>query len=695
MMNSILPVALVMCVVLLAPGFLTFRAFGMPRTWAAVCAPLASLSLIAIMGEAMALVGVPSSAPLVAAVLLVPTGAAALVAHGRVPSLSLGRIEPWVPLVYLVIGAALGYNLFLTRLGSPDALFQAYDVTQHLNLIQSMADSGRLSSLGTNFYLSAADAAIDPINSSGFYPAAWHSLCALVVMITGASVPLVINVSMYVFACLAYPLAVLALVGVLFPGRRGMQLCGALVSLAFVAFPWNLLAFGPIYANVAGFALMPVAMALFVHLLADDLSVSERVRTLVTLLGCVVGMALCHPNTVFTCVAALTPYCVSRICSACGSKGWGIARKLALSALFCLFVAAFWLLCFNLPALQETVRHFWKPHSWLFQQLVNTLTLIYNYGFNSEIAAQLVLGALVVIGFVKALNTPGRRWLAASYAVVCYIVLIGATHEDEYRQILAGFWYTDPMRLAAIAAICATPLATMGIKWVYDLAVRLVSAYNAPRKRPARTPVIAGAVGALFLLLNFMPELSLPGLHHVYTLEEQTKYENVEFRDWPKSVHTTYGDYREVVEDVYSYKSPLSVQEQQVLDEVKELVPDGALIVNNPMDGSFLAYGADGLRLYYRNFIGVGSASETEDSRYIRLRLCFYDSDPRVREAVEAVDAQYVLVMQDGEFNSAFINLRGDYNDADFAGITSITDDTPGFSVVKRQAGLVLYKIER
>lgn len=695
MMNAFVPATLVTCAVLLLPGFLVLRAFGFPRIWAAICAPLTSLSFVAIVGELLALLGVSATAPLMAAILLVPSGIAAVIAHGRVPELSLGRIEPWVPLVYVVIGLALGYNLFISRLSSPNALFQAYDVTQHLNLTQAMVDSGRLSSLGTNYYLAAEDAAIAPIVASGFYPAAWHALCALVVMLTGASVPLVINVTMLVLTCVAYPLAILALLGTLFPGRRGTYLCGALVSLAFVAFPWNLLAFGPVYANVAGFALMPVAMALFVHLLADDATVSDRVRTFLVLLGCSVGMALCHPNTVFTCVAALTPYCVSRICDACGKRGWGLPQKLALSALFCLFVAAFWLFCYHLPALQDTVTHVWDPFAWLFQELVNILTLTYNFGFNYETAAQILLGALVALGFVKALFSPGRRWLAGSYALVCYILLISATHEDEYKQILAGFWYTDPMRLAAIAAICATPLAVLGLKWVYDLVVRLVSSYNAPRGGRARTPLVAGSIAALFLVLNFMPEFNLPGLHHTYTEAEEKLYEDVKFRDWPKSVHTTFGDFRKGIEDSYSYTDPLSIQEQRFLEDVKELVPEGELIVNDPMDGSFLTYGSDGLRVYYRKFEGFDTANESEDSRIIRLRLCDYASDPEVQAAVEDIDARYVLVMEDGEDKCSFINLRAAYDEDKFSGITSITDDTPGFSVVKRQAGLVLYKIER
>lgn len=58
--------------------------------------------------------------------------------------LDLPRINPVVPVLYVFIGLALGYNLFISRIGSLDVLFQAYDVTWHLNVIQGFVDSGEL-----------------------------------------------------------------------------------------------------------------------------------------------------------------------------------------------------------------------------------------------------------------------------------------------------------------------------------------------------------------------------------------------------------------------------------------------------------------------------------------------------------------------------------------------------------------------
>ncbi|NJE81080.1 hypothetical protein E0L17_07015 [Olsenella sp. SW781] len=690
-------ISLVMSSILLVPGYLVMRTLGARGIWPLLLAPILSLSLIAIVGQALALVHVPSTPVLLLGILIMLPALALLVTRRKGLHLAFPHIEPWIAPIYLILGIALGYNLFLSRLGTPDALFQAYDVTQHLNLIQAMSGSGTFTSLNVGPYLSLADQAIDPLGNSGFYPAAWHAACALVVQMTGCSVPLVINVSMFVLSCLAFPLSVLALLGVLFPQSRAAHLCGALVSLAFVAFPWNLLAFGPVYANIAGFALMPCAMALFIHLLADDLSPFMRARIFGALVITAIGLALCHPNTIFTCVAFLAPYCVSRICAACARRGWGVLQKASLCILFLAFCAGFWIFCYRLPAFRETVAHVWPPFAWAFQEIINILTLCYNMGFNYETAAQLLLGALVVVGAIRALHVPGRRWLVASYAAICYILLISATHRDELKQLLAGFWYTDPMRLAAIAAIAAIPLATLGALWAYGTIMRLAAANSKGTRTKPHGAIVAGAAAALFLGINFMPEFNLPGLHHEYSAKEQAEYKNVETRDWPKSVHTTFGDFREAIEATYSYTQPLDESERLFLNklDMKSAVPEGALVINNPMDGSFLTYGTDGLRVYYRNFVGYGGENETKESRIIRERLCDYASDSEVQAAVEAVDAEYVLVLRGGERQCGFINLRGDYNEALFSGISSITPETPGFTCVCETGILRLYRIDR
>ena len=67
--------------------------------------------------------------------------------------------------------------------------------------------------------------------------------------------------------------------------------------------------------------------------------------------------------------------------------------------------------------------------------------------------------------------------------------------------------------------------------------------------------------------------------------------------DQIRSVRTTFGDFRSIIKQEYLKQIPLDTQEQSFLDKVVKTIPEGELVLNNPMDGSFLAYGSDGLRV--------------------------------------------------------------------------------------------------
>ncbi len=686
--------SLIFALILLVPGYLALRAIGMGRQASLCCSPLVSISLISVLGQLYAFIGIASNTLSLIAPLVLLTLVALLATKGRVHAFSRPQSNPWVPLVFVVLGIALSYNLFVSRLHEPNELFQAYDLTQHLNTIRAMADSGRFSSIGVSPYLTAADQAIAPVDYATFYPSAWHALCALVVQTCGISAPTVINVSMFVFTGVVFPLGMCAFLRLVFHDERRVVLFGALMTVSFVAFPWLLLAFGPVWPNIAGLTAMPAAMALFVYMTHRETTRSGRVRLAAALLVTVAGMALLHPNTIFTCVVILAPYCVSRIWSARSLEDRTVPVRLATCISFVVFCLIVWLICYRLPFLQDIVTHQWNSFARPWQEVVNILTQTYSLGFFSEVTAQLLLGAFVVIGAIRALFTPGRRWMAFSYGLACLICYMGATRNDELQHLFAGFWYTDPMRLGAMASIAAMPLAATGLDWAYETALSLVRGYNRDRGHTTHPALIAAVVAGGFFFVNFMPEFNLPGLHYQYTESDIAFNKKVrDPRDWVKSVHTTFGDYRDIIEDVYAYDAPLDSGEWIFLNRVKEIVGD-ELVLNDPMDGSFLAYGYNGLRVYERNFLGFDTDRETEQSRIIRTGLSQIATNDEVREAVEQLGARYVIVMRQDESEYSLINQRGDYKPELFSGISSISLDTPGFTCVYRWGTMCLYEID-
>lgn len=686
-------VTLVLCAMLLIPGYFTARSFGLPRAWAVCLAPIVGIALVCIVGQLFAFAHVAATPAFVLAPLVILPVIAFIATRRRVGAVPLPAMAWWLPVASLVMGIALGAYLFTHQLPQPDSLFQAYDVTQHLGLIQSFADAGRYSSLGASSYLSSADQLIDPAPNAGFYPAAWHALCALAVSLTGASGPLVINASLFVFCFMVYPLAMLAFLQSVFSRHKRAIWVGCLTCLAFVAFPWALLTFGPVYPNIAGFATTPAVMALFMVILGEKHSRAQRIRLAALLLVTLVGQALLHPNTLFTCAVILAPYCTYRLWLACKVRKLGNGRSLLACLVFVAACAVVWYLCFKLPFMQDTVSHVWPPYAGRLQEIVNILTQTYTMRFFYEIAAQIALGMLVVIGFVRALHDSSLRWLAVSYLLACFICLESAVRSDAFKQLVAGFWYTDPMRLAAMAVLAATPLAALGLAWVYEGVLSLARSYNGKRQKQTHARKIAAVVACAFLALNFMPSFSLPGMHAQLTAEQ---LEQSKGKDWvpPDTIHTAFGDYREIFQLTYTANYPLSEQERSFLDRAKSIVPQGDLVINDPMDGSFLAYSVDGIRVYYRNFVGFGGEGETAQSKIIRTHLNELASNAEVLEAVHAIGARYAMVLSQAGSDSSFINLRGDYNPAEFAGISSITNDTPGFTCVLQQGDMRLYKID-
>ena len=172
------------------------------------------------------------------------------------------------------------------------------------------------------------------------------------------------------------------------------------------------------------------------------------------------------------------------------------------------------------------------------------------------------------------------------------------------------------------------------------------------------------------------------------------------------SVHTPFGDFRDHFDRTCQSNVPIALNEQEFLKEVQQVVGPEDLVINNPIDGSYFAYGYTGLRCYYRKIDGFRNldpkpgdapddSSETQESVLIRTRLRDIATDEQVREAVAATGARYVLVMSTVNSEGSFIGGRGGYKPESFSGITSITRETPGFTLVLAQGDLALYRIDK
>ena len=719
-------ICLVYAFVTCVPGYLALRALGLPRPWSVCGAPLLGVSAISLLGTVYSLAGVvcsPASilAPAVAVpaiVLAAERLAGRKGARGPLAEAHLAKISLVDVLAYLVMGLVAGYFFFVGRLPWADYLIQLSDVPFHLNAIQSFAQSGRFSSLGVSFYLAVQDAAINPVPGAGFYPAGYHALCALVLQMTGVDTGYVVNAANYFFTSLVYPLAMLPLMVALFPDSPRTVHAGALACVSFVAFPWLLLIFGGVYPNLAGFCTIPFPIALFVAFLARHRGRGEAARLIAAFLLSLVGQVLLHPNTVFTAVVILVPFCIALIWRRAheGRPGRGATPRAALGvAAFMLVVLAGWYAFWRLPAFHGLFEFERGAFTTPFQGLVDIVGLSYSFMGSYDYAIQAPLAAFVIVGAVRCLYSERLRWLPFSYLATCAIVFMGAVMSGGLRNFVCGVWYTDPNRLAAMAVLAAVPLAAFGIEWAFGLLLAGVEHYNAWRAHRTHARVVAVACVVLYAFLTFSNNLILPGSFHSQNEAVQDSgilrnsddvQEYVMLEQQSPSVHTPFGDFRDHFDRTCQSNVPIALNEQEFLQEVQQVVGPEDLVINNPIDGSYFAYGYTGLRCYYRKIDGFRNldpkpgdapddSSETQESVLIRTRLRDIATDEQVREAVAATGARYVLVMSTVNSEGSFIGGRGGYKPESFSGITSITRETPGFTLVLAQGDLALYRIDK
>lgn len=712
----------ILCLLLMVPGYLFLRLFRLPRTWSISTAPIISIGLIGVVGEIYRPLGVPAVpvtviAPLVALPVVTHLLIAWMGSRGnkasekslfaaQVDDTLLPDIPWWLPLLFVALGLMVSNNVFISELDSANAFLQQYDVTHHVNIIQAFHDAQTISSIGVSPYLAPNDAAIMPYGFAATYPSGWYAICALLMHATGISTPAAINASMAVITGVVLPLASLSWATLIFEGFGASILATSLTCVAFATFPWSMLIFGPLYPNLAGFAALPATSALFMLPIRMFMQAGAKERQKVPLrrialyaipfVTASAGQALLHPNTLFAIFLMLAPYCAWCVYDHnVTNRGKGVLQSIVFAAVFIIACAAVWTTCFFSPAFDPIVGEYWPGFAYSWQEVINIVTQTYVLGFFNEIAAQVVLGALAIIGWVRCAYERRLRWLAVSYVIVCFVNYAGACISNVLlKQFITGFWYTDSMRLAAMACLLAALLAAHGLAWVYENACLLMRRYNDGIGRNTHPLVIAGVIGLVFFVQNYMPGFNWPGAHKVLSTAEFNE-KKLDGREYDTlTVKTTFGDFRQVLRDAYHHNNPIDAQEREFLSEVASIVPNDALIINNPMDGSFLAYGSMGLRVYYREFGYAGSSTEVPQSVIIRTRLRDIATDDEVRNTVNELGAKYVIVLSENASALSFINLRGDFGHSGYAGISEITPDTPGFTVLLANGACTLYKID-
>ena len=568
--------------------------------------------------------------------------------------------------LYLIVGFIAAIYVFVSVLGSPEFFSVSIDNSYHLNEIHALAATGCYSPAGISVYPTVPGYGS---TGAGFYPAAWHVICALVSNLLSISAAVAINAVNFSFVAFVFPMSCFALMSAITEKKTCLAL-GALICITAYAFPWRLLTFGVLYSNLAAFCLVCSVCSVFMSLTkGEGLSIQNRVLLAFLFLFGLFDLFLLQPNGVFSVGVLLLPYAAARLYNFCIAKNLTPLKSFSAAVgLVVCFVAA-WIVAYNLPMMQGVVSISWGHYTSPSQMLVNFLCQSYS----PDSPSNLVLGLFVIVGLFYTLQRVELRWMPVSYFLALAIHFSTGATEAVFKPWFAGFWYTDPYRTATLCTLAAFPLAVLGSSIVFvELRKRILdgkhmSAGSFNRLYPAIFVV-------LFVTAVFYPSFQIPGL---------------------LNVEMVFGKTRNVIKRDYDMCNPeeLNVKELEFASSVKEIVGD-SVVLNSPYDGSAFLYGSSDIQVYYRslNSSPENDPNESIASRAIRHGLYKIGSDSEIRQAVKASGAHYVLLLDSDNCKS-----RGHvftYNPNDWDGIEEINDKTPGFTLLKKSGHSRLYRVD-
>lgn len=675
----------VACTVVFAylPGFVFFKAFRADSVFAFSCAPFYSIlgyctisCLLPYVGASASWLTVSMPVLLVALIAFV---ASWLIRRGALSCSKKddGGSRSAFSLImlgsYVIVGIIVTGAVFVVSLNGADSFVPTFDNVHHYNLVQSFLDSGNWSSLSTSSYPVNDDPSASPMPGSSYYPAAWHLMCALLGSALSVSVSLAANAVNFAMAAMMFPSGMCLLMLRVFPESKAVVAAGALATSSFCFFPSVLLEVWPLYPNALSLALTLPLAACFIALCGNHPATNARAMYALAFVAGVIGSVFVQPNAVFTAAAFLIPYCAWRSFtfarqsfsrfSHCRIKAAG------MSILVVVLCIAIWAVCYCLPFLQSTVQYYWAPVLSFSDAVANSLSLSF-----VDSLPQPVLAAMVILGVIATLVRRRYLWLTFSFVLACLIFISASSMGDVFlKHFLSGFWYTDPYRIGAFAVAFAVPLASLGMAAVLQgvsYACKRLPEVISGKVVSAAMVVLVG----LFSVTNFSPTV-IPGD--------------------AGSEQSAFGRAYESAARMNDAEGSWVYDEDEIafVRRALEIVPEGDVVLNQPFDGSLLAYGISHLDTYYRTIERYGSDSETQDSVVIRTSLNRVAEDVSVKEAVKRVGAKYLLVMERSDEALSSVYPGRYYVPEDWTGINSVDDDTPGFEVVLAEDDMRLYRI--
>ncbi len=613
-----LPALFAALAVVLLPGAALAWAIGLRRSSLLGLAPLFSLSIAGVVAVVADWIRLPWNlvVVLVATALLSAMG---WLLFRRWKPAERPQLEPWTVVASAAAGIGVGAFLIGRRIvqlvGAPDNISQRYDNIFHLNAVRYVLDTANASSLELGRMGGGGG------GRASVYPAVWHSLAALVTQLTGAEVAVSVNVINLVAGAVLWPVSVVFLTRVIIgPRLLGLAAAGVLSS-GFVAFPYLLMVWGPLFPNLLSASVLPAALAAIILVCRKATSMNETpLQSWLALLIALPGLALSHMSSVNALLAFSAPVLLWTLAARIRRLAQDRAplRSYVLPAVATLVVTAVAAVAWKV--LRPGFYGGWKAHQTLAGAVGEVVT---NAPMRTEVA--LLASVLVFIGVAAILPHRKLWWVLGCYAAAAYLYIVDAGFAAGWaRDFFTGTWYQDTHRLAAYLPIFATVLAALGLTTVADAILRAASAYRG-RLRGIFPKGLAGrkfaggltpaAVAGGLVVCVLLALVTQTGPVRNYIAQNKIFYE----RDTKESI--------------------VSSNEYKLFDRLAAEVPEDAVIAVNPWNGGSLAYAfADRKVLEYHQTQRMNAAMRT-----IAEGLANADTNPQVCAAVRKLKVTYAL----------------------------------------------------
>ncbi|OMC05099.1 hypothetical protein A5733_20470 [Mycobacterium sp. NS-7484] len=597
---------LIALLLLVIPGALIARVGGLPVPIAVTVGPALTYGTVALVIVPLGAVGVPWNAWTalfaVALVCAVAAGLRRLLARYRDPDAEASGVATRPALLVaagVLLGAALIGAAALTGLVHWQSIPSTWDSVWHANTIRWILDTGQASPthMGELRNVETHDAL--------YYPSAFHALAAVYSQLTGAAATTAYTVSSVAAAVWLFPVSAAVLTWKIVRPRTSevrsavaAATAGALAA-SFTALPYvefdvaampNLVAYGlavPVFALIVSTPAHRDRIGLAVLATVGVFSVHLTGGVVTVLL---VGIwwladALWHPVR-------------GRLTDFLALSAVAIPGLLILLPQFLSVIGQT-----DIIVGHAFVNHLGKKFS-LFAAVFQHTRHLNDFPSQNAILALAAIGGLVLL--FKRIWWPVVVWLI----LIASIVHSGAPFGGPLGVITGTFsdlFYSDPRRLSAVVAMLYAPMAAIGLRTVVLLAAMLARRAGARPTWIRATAAVALVATAVGLAWHYFPR-------HQYLFGQ--KYDSV----------------------------MIGAKDLEAFAYLAQL-PDAhtTLIGDANTDGTAWMYAVSGLHPLWTHY----DYPVQQGPGYHRFIFWAYaddaDTDPRVAEAVDALNIRYVI----------------------------------------------------